>query len=213
MERSQRERGTARLELENRQVVDQLDHPALRLIAARPELFTRQGSVAATWRRRGGKTFGPYYRLSYREGGRQLVVYLGRAGALVERVRQALGTLQRPLEQMRALNHMERQIRAALRVDRLHVSALLRPYGLRLKGFEVRGWRFSTLRKLLPRRPLLAPRIRLRAPRRRPRQDNDPASRIHRFLAARASLAQSRAADAAVELPRQFAERILPQRR
>jgi hypothetical protein len=43
----------------------------LALLAARPEVFARQGSVVASWRRRGTRTYGPYYRLIYREGGRQ----------------------------------------------------------------------------------------------------------------------------------------------
>ncbi len=66
------------LKLEKSKPVDQLPHPALRLIAARGDLFRSQGSVVAAWRRRNGKTFGPYYRLSYRQHGRQCSVYLGR---------------------------------------------------------------------------------------------------------------------------------------
>jgi hypothetical protein len=36
-------------------------HPALRLLATRPDIFIRQGYIAATYRRRNGKTYGPYY--------------------------------------------------------------------------------------------------------------------------------------------------------
>ena len=36
-------------------------HPALQLIAARPDIFCRQGYIAATYRRRNGRTFGPYH--------------------------------------------------------------------------------------------------------------------------------------------------------
>jgi hypothetical protein len=61
------------LKLENSQLADQLDHPALRLIAARPDIFSRQGHVAASYRRRNGKMFGPYYRLGYRDEGRTLL--------------------------------------------------------------------------------------------------------------------------------------------
>jgi hypothetical protein len=155
--------------MENHKPADQLDqpsnagwggsctatpetHPALHLIAARPDIFVRQGYVAATYRRRNGKTFGPYYLLAYRDDGRQRSVYLGRAGALVERVREALAALQGPRVQCRLLTNMQRQIRAALRVEKLHLAALLRPFGLRLQGFEVRGWRISPLRPLLPLR-------------------------------------------------------------
>ena len=174
--------------MENRRPDDQLDHPALRLIAARPELFHRQGHVAATWRRRGGKTFGPYYRLSYREDGRQRSLYLGRGGALVDRVREALAALQQALLQSRAIHRLERQIRASLRAEKLHVNALLRPYGLRLKGFEVRGWRFCSLRTFLPRRRRWTPRISPprtpRMPRPKPNRSS-PAERFEGCLAAK----------------------------
>ena len=89
-------------------LVDQLDHAAIRLISARPDVFARQGSVTPTWRRRDGKRFGPYYRLAYREDGRQRSVYLGR-GAVVERVRQMLDRLQKPLSQRRMYRRIDRQ--------------------------------------------------------------------------------------------------------
>jgi hypothetical protein len=130
----------------------QLDHPALRLLALRPELFMRQGHIAASWRCREGKRFGPYYRLGYRENGRQHSVYLGRASELVDCVRQRLAALQRPKVERRAVRSLERQVRAALRSEKRHLNALLCPYGLYMKGFEVRGWRFSPLRRYLPRR-------------------------------------------------------------
>ncbi len=146
------------------QPVDQLDHVAIRLISARPDLFGRQGSVVPTWRCRNGKRFGPYYRLAYGEDGRQRSVYLGRAGAVVERVRQMLHSLQKPLRQWRMFRRIDRQARAALRANSARVTALLRPLGLRLRGFEVRGWRRSPLRLWLPRRgqllpPLSSPRL------------------------------------------------------
>ena len=43
------EEGEGKLEMER--VVRQQDHAAIRLIAARPDLFGRQGAVVATWRR------------------------------------------------------------------------------------------------------------------------------------------------------------------
>ena len=95
------------------QPVDQLDHAAICLVSARPDLFARQGSVAATCRYRDGKRIGPYYRLAYREDGRQWSVYLGRAGAVVERVRQILHKLQQPLRQWRMFRRVDRQARAA----------------------------------------------------------------------------------------------------
>jgi hypothetical protein len=166
---------------------DQLDHPALRLLALRPELFIRQGHVAASWRHRNGKTFGPYYRLSYRESGHQHSIYLGRMGELVERVRRQLDLLQRSLLEQRAIRRLERQIRASLRLDKLQVNALLRPYGLRLKGFEIRGWRFSPLRRFLPTRRRLLPRLSIsgwKSHVMHPNRDPPPV-RLARYLEAR----------------------------
>jgi hypothetical protein len=141
--------------MEIQQPVEQLDHPATTLIAACPKRFARQGSVSVTWRRRMGKTFGPYYRLSYREKGRQRAVYLGREGPVVQRVRQMLDALHAPLRQRGVWKRFEHTARLHLRAIRAQVTTLLRPLGLRLKGAEVRGWRTSPLRPWLPRRGLL----------------------------------------------------------
>ena len=134
--------------LENQNLVDQQAHPALVLLAARPELFAQQGTVSSSWRRRGGKTYGPYYRLRYRDGRSCRSLYLGRDGPLVDRVRNTLQTLQTPLRRRRALAQLRRRVRVALQLDRRQVDARLRSLGLRLKGFEVRGWRTSPLRTL-----------------------------------------------------------------
>jgi hypothetical protein len=124
-------------------------HLALLLLAARPDIFARQGSVVPTWRRRGTRTYGPYYRLSYRDAGRQQSLYLGRAGELVQQVRRKLDALQNPLRQRRALDRLRRHVSASLQVQKTRLDARLRPFGLRLQGFEVRGWRTSPLRRLL----------------------------------------------------------------
>ncbi len=201
---------------------DQQTHPAIRLIAARRDLFNRQGTVVAAWRQRpqsvgcvkrttsggphpnplpkgegtvrpqpnplraptegwsgegtirphpsplpkgeGTKGCGPYYRLAYREDGRQRSVYLGREGPLVDEVRRLLADLQRPLQQRRAINRLRRQVSAALTVQKRRVDALLRPLGLRLKGLEVRGWRTSLVRSLWPTPPTIQPIRPLRRP-------------------------------------------------
>ncbi len=145
--------------LENQELVDQHGDPppaalhsrpsALDLIAARPELFARQGSVCASWRRVGPKTYGPYYCLRYRDGGVSRSLYLGRQTPLVECVRERLRTLQAPLLQRRVFDQLRGRIRQALRLDRCQVAAQLVPLGLRLKGFEIRGWRTSPLTPLI----------------------------------------------------------------
>jgi hypothetical protein len=169
--------------LENSKPADQPPHPALELIASRPDLFSRQGYLTATFRRRNGKSFGPYYLLNYREDGRLYSVYLGRPGELVEQVRQALDARHRPVTHYRLFDRLAKQIRASLRIEKIRVRVLLCPFGLRLKGSEVRGWRISPLRWLLPRRRRLFPPVSVRVPRIRHRPNDDPAARLHRFLA------------------------------
>jgi hypothetical protein len=131
--------------VENRKSADQHPHPALALLAARPDLFARQGSVVASWRRRGTHTYGPYYRLIYREASRQRSIYLGRAGGLVEEVRGRLLALQAPLRARRASQRAGRQAAALVRASKARLNLQLRPWGLRLQGFEVRGWRTSPI--------------------------------------------------------------------
>ena len=169
---------------------DQLDHPALRLIAARPDIFARRGHIAASYRSRNGKRFGPYYRLAFRDGDRQCSIYLGVDGPLVQQVGQSLDAVQRPRRQFRAISRLQRQIRAALRVEKRHLSALLRPYGLHLKGFELRGMRFSLIKPFMPRRctfcrlpRLRTIRIRLKTAKRHIAEP--PPVRVQKFLDAR----------------------------
>lgn len=131
------------------QPVDQLPHPAIALLSSRPALFRRQGSVAESWRRRGQKTFGPYYRLSYREDGRQKSVYLGRAGKLVAKVRDMLAGLRQSLRQSQAWQRCRWQVLEKVRENKNRLSTLLGSLGLRMQGFEVRGWRTSPILSLI----------------------------------------------------------------
>jgi hypothetical protein len=64
---------------------------------------------------------------------------------------------------------------------------MLRPYGLRLKGFEVRGWRFCTFRRFLPPRRRLIPRLSIAAWKSQllHPDPNTPPVHIERFLEAR----------------------------
>jgi hypothetical protein len=126
------------LKLEMPKSVDQL-HPALGLLSARPHLFRKQGSVAAAWRRCGGRAFGPYCRLSYREDSRQESLYLGRAGQLVDKVRQMLGDRQRLCRQSRAIDQCRRRIAGQMRGHKQRLDAGLHSLGPRLQGFEIRG--------------------------------------------------------------------------
>jgi hypothetical protein len=129
--------------LENRQVVEQPIHPALALIRARPALFVRQGTVVADWRRRGARRLGPYHRLAYREARRQRSIYLGRDSPLVAEVRQALSALQTPWKRQRQYHRLRRDALASLGGHKRLLDRHLGRLGLRLQGFEVRGWRNS----------------------------------------------------------------------
>ena len=59
------------------------DHTSVRLLTRRPTRFARQGPGAATWRTSRGRRLGPYYRLAWRDRGRQRSIYLGRPVTLV----------------------------------------------------------------------------------------------------------------------------------
>jgi len=176
---------------ENSNPAEQPTHSALRLIAARPDIFSHQGHIVATYRRKAAatlgseKVYGPYYHLNYRENGRQRAVYLGTAAAVVEAVRKALAQMQQPLAQRRLFNAINSAAREAIRKEKRRIAMLLRPFGLRLKGIELRGWRTCTIRTLLPRVPHSLPKM---SPRIRPGKKHpieSPLSRLHRFLDAR----------------------------
>lgn len=120
-------------------------HAALRLLASNSAAFLRQGSIVVTYRYRDGRKFGPYYCLNYREEGKKRSVYLGRAGELVEQVRQKLEAIQRPLVEFRQWNKLERQARRSFRLYKRDTSTYLQLSGLRWKGNIIRGWRNSPL--------------------------------------------------------------------
>jgi hypothetical protein len=126
-------------------------------------LFARQGAVVASWRYYRGRKLGPYFRLAYRQYGRQQFVYLGREGALVQRVRAVLAHLHAPRRAARALAHARHLAMASLRTAKVRLDSGLRGWGLRLKGLEIRGWRTSLLRGLQSFRPQVprAPRLRV----------------------------------------------------
>jgi hypothetical protein len=127
--------------LEKSRFVDQkadLKFPAIReFILSHRQVFLRQGSIAATWRSYRGARLGPFFALRYRMGGRQKAVYLGQSAALAEQVR----VLLREIQQDRQIARLQRQARAELRKQKKLWAQDLASLGLRLKGFEVCGWR------------------------------------------------------------------------
>lgn len=129
--------------MENQQIDPQRPHRALALIQADPGLFARCGMVITDWKRSGDRWRGPYYRLRYRDGGRLRSIYLGRDGPLVQQVREALAAVQGPWQRRREYQRQRREILASLRAHKGVLDRHLRLLGLRLQGYEVRGWRGS----------------------------------------------------------------------
>ncbi|MHB1038535.1 MAG: hypothetical protein ACYC35_29725 [Pirellulales bacterium] len=103
-------------------------------ILTRRALFARQGSVVATWRTRCGRRCGPYYRLAYREAGRQKSLYLGPSAPLADQVRGLLAELQQPLRYGRLLDRLAAQARASLRRANAELNRVLGTFGFYLKG-------------------------------------------------------------------------------
>ena len=109
------------------------------LLLAQPLRFANQGSVVAGWRTYRGRRLGPYFRLAYRDGGRQRSVYLGRSVELARRVRELLARLQRPRRERRLFGRLIAQVRASLRRAKARLREALLPWNIRLQGFEFRG--------------------------------------------------------------------------
>ncbi len=85
------------------------------LVLAERGRFALQGSVVAAWRLYAGRRLGPYFRLAYRDGGRQRSIYLGRCVELARRVRELLAGLQRPRRERLLFARLKAQVRASLR--------------------------------------------------------------------------------------------------
>jgi len=111
-----------------------------RQILARRELFARCGTVAECWRRYNGNRLGPYYRLDYRDDGRQRSIYLGKCPELAQRVRALLNEIQEPGRRRRQARRTRRQLLSELRAQKARWYQALRARGLYARGYAVRGW-------------------------------------------------------------------------
>lgn len=128
------------IRLENRNFVDQKFRDIRKRLKSRPDIFTRQGTVVESWRKYDGRTLGPYYRLSYRDGGKQHSIYLGQSRQLADRIRKLLEEMQSPLKQQRELDQISSHSRAELRKQKMRWDQDLCQAGLYAKGYEIRGW-------------------------------------------------------------------------
>ena len=104
-------------------------------------VLSRQGEVVAGWGVYRGRKLGPYWRLAYWHEGRARAIYLGRWSALVQKVRSLLDQWQEPFRRHRQWGEVRRSAKAALRASKIRMAADLARVGLRLQGYEVRGWR------------------------------------------------------------------------
>ena len=100
--------------------------------------LARQGFVAADYRVRGGRRFGTYHKLRWRENRRQRVVYLGCDPELAERVKQALETLQRARRLRSELSRLLCAARRQLRQIRRLLEPRAREAGYTLHGYRIR---------------------------------------------------------------------------
>ncbi len=128
--------------MEKRTFVDQRRGHVEQFIAEHRDQLARQGSLVASWRRRGQQLIGPYYKLTCRSAtGKQVAVYLGPDGALVADVRETLAQLQARTTVDRTLDTARRQMRRELETTKKALAVELAQVGLFLKGSEIRGWR------------------------------------------------------------------------
>ena len=111
------------------------------LIHQNAQTFAQNGSVVASYRTRGTKRYGPYYRVAYRAAGRQCSIYLGRCKKLAARARKILAHLQQPRDYRRLCQRANREQKANIRTVIRWWQQTIRSYGFDLRGCEVRGWR------------------------------------------------------------------------
>jgi hypothetical protein len=146
--------------LENQQCVDQellrKFESVRQWILGHGALLAKQGRVVEAWRTYHGRRLGPYFRVAYREHGRQRSIYLGKSADLADRVCALLQNCQAHVHQKRAWQQLREQVQSELVSNKATWRDELTKVGLTLKGSEVRGWRaltFASKAKLL--RPVL----------------------------------------------------------
>lgn len=122
-------------------VVDQKRNDLIHFVAEHGALFAAQGSVQESYRLYQGRKLGPFFRLSFREAGKQRSLYIGRDRALAAEINGQLQKLQEPLARARQVDRWLAQCRRSLKLAKLEFRRRLQTHGLRLQGNEIRGWR------------------------------------------------------------------------
>ncbi len=106
--------------------------------------LARQGAIVPSWRYRAGRKLGPYYRLAYRDQGRQKSIYLGASQALVQKIRALLDEIHRPRERRKEWLRMRPILWASIRQQKAQWNQVVRAYGLYTRGYELRGRRVAS---------------------------------------------------------------------
>jgi len=128
--------------MEKRNSVDQRLEAIERFISEHGERLARQGAIVATFRLRGGRRVGPYYRLVCRGSDRrQVSVYLGREGFVVAEARRRLEHLQDQRKKQRFWALVRKDVRKKMKAARRRLAEELAQQGLTTRGAEIRGWR------------------------------------------------------------------------
>lgn len=121
--------------------VDQRLRAVEQFLAEHEERLAQQGAIVMTYRQRGGRRLGPYYRLTCRNSKqRQVSIYLGLEGPVITFTRQRLDQLQERRRQQRFWKNVRREVHKKLKVARVELAAELAQLGLRSQGAEIRGW-------------------------------------------------------------------------
>jgi hypothetical protein len=125
--------------------VDQKREVLFRFLAQRGGLVAAQGSVQGSvqesYRVHKGRKLGPYFRLSFREAGKQRSCYIGRNRAFAAEIEKELQKLQAPRLFFRQVQRCLADCRRDHRIAQQELRRRLETHGLRLQGNEIRGWR------------------------------------------------------------------------
>jgi hypothetical protein len=97
-------------------------------------LFIKSGTMAECWKTYRGRRIGPYYRLAFREDGKQKSIYLGRDPELASRAAQLLSELQAPHRIRRETRLLRMQILNSFRRELKNLDPYLPAIGYRRKG-------------------------------------------------------------------------------
>ena len=104
-----------------------------------------QGFLASEFRVRAGRRWGPYYKLRWRQNGRQRVLYLGIDENAVSEIRKVLETWQQPVRLEKEVNSLFRRTRRALKSLKDVLTPQICDDGKNWHGYESRRTRKLTL--------------------------------------------------------------------